>query len=192
VAVPACALRRRSAVLLVALALCAAGCTQLLFPALDTPTSGSPSGIAFQRVPAYVVRVVDGDTINVEIEGEFFRVRYIGIDAPESVRPDHPVEWMGLEASEANQRLVDGRAVLLEKDVSETDEYGRLLRYVFLEDGTFVNAELVRLGYASAVTYPPDVRRQEELLAMERDAREAERGLWGAQPSPAGEAAAPN
>ena len=131
-----------------------------------------------------MVEVVDGDTIKVEVAGTVYTVRYIGIDTPETVHPSKPVEWMGREASAANEELVGGQTVYLERDVSETDQYGRLLRYVFLADGTFVNAELVRLGYAVVSTYPPDVRYQALFLEMEREAREAERGLWGPTPTP--------
>jgi len=129
---------------------------------------------------ARVVRIVDGDTIDVAIAGETYRVRYIGIDAPESVRPDSPVEWMGPEASEANRRLVEGKTVRLERDVSETDRFGRLLRYVWVGD-VMINAELVRLGYANAGAYPPDVKYQEVLRRAEREARDAGRGLWGSR-----------
>ena len=137
----------------------------------------------FERVAARVVDVVDGDTIKVRVGGEVYKVRYIGIDCPETVHPEKPVEWMGPEASEANRGLVEGQTVFLEKDVSETDKYGRLLRYVFLADGTFVNAELVRLGYAQAVTYPPDVQYQELLREVQREAMDGGRGLWGATPT---------
>lgn len=143
----------------------------------DTPTS------VFERMEARVVEVVDGDTIKVEIGGTVYTVRYIGIDTPETVHPTKPVEWMGVQASEYNKRLVEGQTVYLEKDVSETDRYGRLLRYVYLASGTFVNAELVRLGYAQVSTYPPDVRHQDLFLQMQREAREAERGLWGPTPT---------
>ncbi len=151
----------------------------------DQPTHAPATATAFERIKAQVVEVVDGDTIKVAIEGQVYSVRYIGIDTPESVHPDEPVEWMGPEASEANRQLVEGRTVYLERDVSETDRYGRLLRYVFLEDGTFVNAELVRLGYALVSTYPPDVRYQDLFLRMQEEAREAGRGLWGTMPTPA-------
>jgi len=131
------------------------------------------------RTEARVTSVIDGDTIKVEINKAIYTVRYVGIDTPETVHPSKPVEWMGMEASEANKRLVEGQMVYLEKDVTETDQYGRLLRYVFLADGLFVNAELVRLGYAQVSTYPPNVRYQDLFLEMEREARENERGLWG-------------
>ena len=99
--------------------------------------------------PARVVRIVDGDTIVVNVGGRDEHLRYIGMDTPETVKPGSPVEWMGPEASRANAALVEGRTVILEKDVSETDRYDRLLRYVWLADGdrwTLVDLELVRAG----------------------------------------------
>ena len=122
-------------------------------------------------------------------------VRYIGVDTPETVHPSRPVEWMGKEASAMNHALVEGRTVLLERDISETDRYGRLLRYVWLEgDGPdggplFVNLALVSLGLAQVVTYPPDVRWVDTYLAAQADARERGVGLWGTPPggdAPAG------
>jgi endonuclease YncB( thermonuclease family) len=150
----------------------------------DTPIPTDTPTPTPERTPARVVEVVDGDTIHVEIGGETYSVRYIGIDTPETVHPTEPVGWMGPEASEANRNLVGGKTVYLEKDVSETDKYGRLLRYVFLDDGTFVNAELVRLGYAQVSTYPPDVKYQDLFLEMQQEARDAGRGLWGPTPTP--------
>jgi micrococcal nuclease len=132
---------------------------------------------------AFVVRVVDGDTLVIDRGHGNERLRYIGIDAPESVKPDSPVEFMGKEASAANAALVEGETVVLETDVSDTDRYGRLLRYVWLRDGEawlFVNLELVREGYAQVVTYPPDVRWTGTLRDAQRVARDADVGLWGA------------
>jgi micrococcal nuclease len=136
---------------------------------------------------ATVTRVIDGDTIEVVVGGVLATVRYIGIDTPETVRPGTPVEWMGPEASAANRRLVAGARVVLEKDVSETDRYGRLLRYVWLRsaDGGWrlVNRILVRDGFASVSTYPPDVKYTDALLLpAQRQARKAGRGLWGSPP----------
>ena len=128
---------------------------------------------------ARVLRIVDGDTILVLLDGREERVRYIGVDTPETVAPDRPVECFGTEASAANARLVEGQTVRLERDVSERDRFGRLLRYVYAGD-VFVNAELVRAGFATAVTFPPDVRETARLRQLERDARAAKRGLWGA------------
>ena len=120
---------------------------------------------------ARVIQVVDGDTII--IEGDF-QVRYIGIDTPE-IHPE--VEAFGMDAWQANRALVEGKEVRLEGDVSETDKYGRLLRYVYVDD-TFVNAELVRQGLAEAKAYPPDTKYQDYLEQVESEAREAGRGMW--------------
>jgi micrococcal nuclease len=175
--------------LLLCLAGVAAGCggewpagTLSTAVATETACPDVPAG----RTEAVVVWVVDGDTIHVEIEGQEFVVRYIGIDAPEVGRPDHPEEWMGPEATEANRRLVENEVVWLESDVSETDQYGRLLRYVWLADSRMVNEELVRTGFAVARTYPPDVKHQDRLIEAEREARAAEAGLWGPAPTAEG------
>jgi micrococcal nuclease len=152
------------------------------------PTAQLGSSPAGPTTFAMVVGIVDGDTIKVEIDGQVFTVRYIGIDTPETVDPSSPVQWMGPEASAANAVLVEGQQVVLEKDISEVDRFDRLLRYVWLEQGTgwlLVNYELVRLGFASSATYPPDVRYQELFLEAERDARDDDRGLWAPTPAPA-------
>lgn len=120
---------------------------------------------------ATVLEVIDGDTIDVDIDGETYRVRYIGIDTPERERPYYA------EATDFNAQLVDGQTVLLVKDVSETDQYDRLLRYIFVGD-TFVNFELVNQGYAAAVTFPPDVSCEGMFRAAEADARSRGLGLW--------------
>lgn len=126
-----------------------------------------------------VKRVIDGDTIELE-SGQ--KVRYIGVDTPETVDPRRPVACFGKEASEENKKLVQGKTVLLEKDISEVDKYDRLLRYVYLklDDGStlFVNDHLVRQGFAQVFTYPPDVKFTEQLVAAEKEARESTRGLW--------------
>ena len=120
---------------------------------------------------AVVARVIDGDTI---IIGTGHRVRYIGIDTPE-VYPR--LEAYGMDAWQANRQLVEGKEVRLERDVSETDKHGRLLRYVYVDD-TFVNAELVRQGLAEAKAYPPDTKYQDYLEQVEAEARQAGRGIW--------------
>lgn len=171
-----------TALILVALGSALGGCNLNLSPGRPDPVPAVDG-----MTPARVLDVVDGDTIHVSIDGRRYTVRYIGIDTPETVRPDHPVEWMGPEATAANEALVAGKTVYLEKDVSETDRYGRLLRYVYLADGTMVNLELVRQGYAHAGSYPPDVKHQSRLNRAEREAREAGRGplhqtqdgVWG-------------
>lgn len=127
--------------------------------------------------------MVDGDTIKVLIDGRTFTVRCIGIDTPETVHPSLPVQWLGPEAVAANERLVAGQTVYLEIDVSETDRYQRLLRYVWIGD-LMVNAEWVRLGYAQVGTYPPDVKHQSLFVDLQREALEADRGLWGEEPTP--------
>lgn len=121
-----------------------------------------------------VKRIIDGDTIELE-GGE--RVRYIGIDTPETVNPGKLVQCFGKEASRANRELVEGKLVKLEKDISNRDKYGRLLRYVYQED-KFVNLELVRNGYAYAFTYPPDVKNSKLFVGAEKAARENHQGLW--------------
>src|SRR5215212_8983311 len=121
-----------------------------------------------------VTRVVDGDTIVV---GASERVRLIGVDTPESVKPGTPVQCFAREASAFTKRLLTGRRVRLERDVEERDRYGRLLAYVYVGD-LFVNAELVRRGYASVATFPPNVRHVDEFVRLQREARAARRGLW--------------
>lgn len=135
-----------------------------------------------ERQEARVVRVIDGDTIELQIGDATYKVRYIGIDTPET-QPEEEAEWMGLEATAKNEELVGGKVVELEKDVSERDRYGRLLRYVWVGD-VMINAELVRLGYAQAATFPPDVRYVALFLELQEEAREAERGLWSPMPTP--------
>lgn len=142
-------------------------------------STGPPPGLT----RCLVTRVIDGDTIDVSITGTSYRVRYIGIDTPETKHPKKPVEWMGKEAAAKNQELVGGKLVRLEKDVSETDKYGRLLRYVWVSD-LMVNAELVRLGFAKVSTYPPDVKYQKRFLELQREAMQHNRGLWSTQHDP--------
>ena len=163
------------------MALLAAGCRGDRPREAAPPPARTPAATAKPHVPqtARVLRVIDGDTIVVEIDGREERVRYIGVDTPETVAPDRPPGCFGQEASAANKALVDGRTVRLERDVSERDRFGRLLRYVYV-DGVFVNDELIRQGYATAVTFPPDVRESERFRAREREARAAGRGLWSA------------
>lgn len=128
-----------------------------------------------------VTRVIDGDTFEIQ-NGQ--KVRLIGVDTPESVHPDAEKNTeFGKAASAYTKNMLEGKKVYLEKDVSETDRYGRLLRYVYLEDGTFYNELLVKEGYANPATYPPDVKYADVFLAAERYARENNKGLWGIQGS---------
>jgi micrococcal nuclease len=142
--------------------------------AIETPI------VTEEKEKTYLItRVIDGDTI--EIEGGQ-RVRYIGVDTPETVDPRKPVQCFGVEASNRNKALVEGKQVRLEKDVSETDKYGRLLRYVYV-DKVFVNLVLVQEGYAYSSTYPPDVKYQDQFIEAQRLAREQKKGLWGGCPA---------
>jgi micrococcal nuclease len=130
---------------------------------------------------ARVLRVVDGDTILVSVGGAQERVRYIGVDTPETVKPRTPVQCFGKQASAFNHGLVDGRDVRLVADAEARDRYGRLLAYVYREpDGLFVNAQLVRYGYATTLTIAPNVRFAERLRTLATAARTAGRGLWSA------------
>lgn len=149
-------------------------------------------GTAFKQLPKQVVissgaasttvvqvgRVLDGDTIEL-IDGR--RVRYIGIDTPEIGDVRTTIKCFAQEAKEENVRLVEGKTVRLEKDISETDKYGRLLRYVYVGD-VFINDYLVRQGFARIDTVPPDVKFQQQFLGAEREARESKRGLWSSCP----------
>ncbi len=129
-----------------------------------------------------VTRVIDGDTIEVDIAGTIYKVRYLGIDTPEldDKRPEFSA--LAQEATRYNRQLVAGKTVRLEKDVSETDRYGRLLRYVYVGD-IFINAELVRQGLAWVKVYEPDTKYQDTLEKAEAEARQDKKGLW-APPTP--------
>ena len=128
-----------------------------------------------------VLRVVDGDTLQVRIDGRVEKVRLIGVNTPESVDPRRPVEYFGKEAAAFTRNLASGRRVTLraENGTPARDKYNRLLRYVFLPDGRLLNAEIIRLGYGHAyLRYP--FSRMEEFRAHERKARAQGLGLWAA------------
>ena len=128
-----------------------------------------------------VVEVVDGDTVHVQTASGREKVRYIGVDTPETRHPGKGVQCFGKAASAFNARLVGGERVRLVRDAEARDRYGRLLAYVHrMRDGLFVNAELARRGYATALTVPPNVRFAERFAALAREARVAGRGLWAA------------
>jgi micrococcal nuclease len=131
---------------------------------------------------AVVEDVVDGDTIDVRVEGRDDRVRLIGIDTPETKRPDTPVECFGPEATDFVSRLLPaGTPVRLERDVVGRDDYGRLLAYVFVAaDGTFVNHEIVRRGYAEPLSIPPNVAYSDLFVDAARAAEADDLGLWSA------------
>jgi len=131
------------------------------------------------RATAYVVRAVDGDTIEVRLDGRREDVRYIGVDTPETVKPGTPVQCFGPRAHRFNARLVEGQRVRLEFGVEQRDVYGRLLAYVHL-GRRFVNAELVRRGLARTLAISPNTRFAERFARLELAAARAGRGLWGA------------
>jgi micrococcal nuclease len=146
---------------------------------LVTRAGEHPRATAFGR--ARVLRVVDGDTIRVRLDGHTERVRYIGVDTPESVKPGTRVQCFAKRAAAANAALVAGRSVRLVADVEQRDRYGRLLAYVYREpDGAFVNARLVRDGYARTLTIAPNVAHARQFAQLARTARERGRGLWAA------------
>ena len=157
----------------------------LVVAALLWSEDGGPGGSgagevrsrAGESVEAQVVRVVDGDTIEVALDGRTEDVRYIGVDTPESVTPGAPVECFGERASRFNESLVGGERVRLRFDRELRDRYGRLLAYVYVGE-RLVNAELVRGGYARTLEIDPNTAKAERLGALELAAGQAGRGLW--------------
>jgi micrococcal nuclease len=126
-----------------------------------------------------IKKFVDGDTFWVDDGSEKgLKIRLIGVNTPETVHPQKPVEFYGIEAANYIKEILDGKKVRLEFDVAEKDKYGRTLAYVFLKDGTFINAELLKNGYGSVMTIPPNVKYAEYFVELEREARENNRGLW--------------
>lgn len=127
-----------------------------------------------------IVRVIDGDTMIIKINGKNKTVRLIGVNTPETVDPRRPVECFGIEASNKAKEILSGKNVKLEADgfVGERDKYGRLLRYIFLEDGTNFNKMMISEGYAYEYTYDLPYKYQNEFKQAEKDAREAKKGLW--------------
>ena len=147
-----------------------------------------PFGRGYNYEDILVQRCVDGDTLKLE-NGE--RVRLIGMDTPEmheseklyrdsrkSGKDIETIKALGRRAAAVTKGLVEGKRVRLEFDVERKDKYGRLLAYVYLKDGTFVNAEIVKEGYASLLTYPPNVRYVEIFKKLYQEARDERRGLW--------------
>ncbi|MDF2744051.1 MAG: thermonuclease precursor [Actinomycetia bacterium] len=135
-------------------------------------------------VPAKVQRVSDGDTFVATVKGRRERVRVIGVDTPESVAPNQPDEPYGEEASDFAKHYLDGETVLLAGDAEPRDRYGRMLAYVWLEDGTFWNALLVAEGYAQQLTVPPNVTYERLFRRLVGEARRNDRGLWAQEPQP--------
>lgn len=147
-----------------------------------------PFGKSYDYTDILVKRVIDGDTLQLET-GE--RVRLIGIDTPEMHESDklyrdsqrtkqdvRTIQELGRRAYEFTRKLVEGKRVVLEFDVEKYDKYSRLLAYVYLKDDTFVNAEIVKQGYASLMTIPPNVKYADLFLKLYQEARKNRRGLW--------------
>lgn len=150
--------------------------------------SARPAVAQNEKQTAQVLSVVDGDVIDVLVEGIRERVRYIGVDAPETKHPSRPVQCFGPEAAAKNAELLSDGLVELEKDTTDRDRYGRLLRYVWIGE-SMVNAALVADGYAQVANYEPDLKYSVQLLELQAAARQAGRGLWtacpGLEPPPA-------
>ena len=161
-------------------------------PAVILPATGfGPTGA---RTEATVERVVDGDTIVVRSGGVELYVRYLGVDAPEAVRLDSPVQFMAPEATQANAQLVSGQTVILERDVSDTDGFGRLLRHVWVDRGGtvfLVGLELVKAGFARDTPVAPDTKYQALYADAQAQAQAAGLGIWGTPPSAAPDATLP-
>lgn len=165
-------------VALLSLLALAAACTST--PGRATGTTASPSSTGPLTPNATVLFVSDGDTIGVEIDGVEERVRLIGIDTPETKKPDTPVQCFGPEATAFTEGLLpDGTALYIERDVEARDQYGRLLAYVYRsDDGMFVNLAIVAQGYARPLTIPPNVAHADEFVAAARQAEATDVGLW--------------
>lgn len=145
------------------------------------PDSGT-DGAETDRAEATVERVVDGDTLVIDFEGERERVRLIGIDTPESVAENRPDQCYGVEASNRMSELLPaGTEIFLTRDVEARDQYGRLLAYIYrADDDLFVNLAMVEEGYAGVFTFPPNVTYAELFVEAAARAREADLGLWAA------------
>ena len=151
-----------------------------LLVACSAAPDAAPAATGEFAANATVIRVVDGDTVDFDIGGTKERVRLIGIDTPETKKPDTPVQCYGPEASAFTASLLpEGTAVHLERDVEARDKYDRLLAYVYLADGTFVNLAIVRGGYAHLLTIPPNVAHADDFVAAARAAEAENAGLWG-------------
>lgn len=143
--------------------------------------SGATTAAGERDANATMVRVVDGDTIDVDIDGTRERVRLIGIDTPETKKEGTPVQCFGPEATAYTTSLLpEGTPLALERDVEARDRYGRLLAYVYrADDGLFVNLSIAAEGYARLLTIPPNVAHSDEFVAAARQAEAHDKGLWG-------------
>lgn len=156
--------------------------TKLFFPiaALCAALALAGAPATAQNETAVVTRIVDGDTVEATVGGVPTTIRYIGVDTPESKKPNTPVQCYALEATEVNKALVQGQTVLLERDRTNIDRFGRMLRYVYLADGRMVNEELIKLGAGFAKRYKPDTKHAVKLETAQRTAQSTRAGLWGA------------
>jgi micrococcal nuclease len=133
-----------------------------------------------QRYPVTVTKISDGDTFWAQdASGQNIKFRPIGFDAPEESNFGKPAEPYNEEATVYLMSLIKDKILFVEYDVDQQDRWGRHLVYVYLEDGTFVNAEMLRSGWAVAATYPPNIKHSELFYQMQREAREKGRGMWG-------------
>ncbi len=162
-----------------------AGCRSAPAPRLATSPAERATWPAVPpgAIAAKVERVVDGDTFIAVIDGRHERIRLIGVDTPETVDPDRPVQPYGKQASNFAKHMLTGRTVRMVGDVEPRDKYGRLLAYVWLSDGTFWNALLAAEGYAQLITIPPDVTYASLFRSLVDEARSATRGLWAGRTS---------
>jgi micrococcal nuclease len=174
--------RRLLGLCLAVVAVVTTACSSGSSAAASSSTAGGPAGAGNTAGAgnAAVERVVDGDTIVATIEGRSERVRLIGVDTPESVKPNTPVQCFGKEASEHTTELLPkGTPIRLVRDAEPRDDFGRLLAYVYrARDGLFVNRDLAEQGYARVLTIAPNVAHATEFVAAVRDAKNASRGLW--------------
>ncbi|MED0670393.1 thermonuclease family protein [Aneurinibacillus aneurinilyticus] len=158
--------------------------TKATQPSATKPATSKP---AEKKLPGTlkvtVTRVVDGDTFKAKVNGKEESIRLIGVDTPETVHPNKPVQPYGPEASAYTKKRLDGQTVTLEFDVQQRDKYGRLLAYVWLGDAKnpkaeMLNQTLVKEGYAQVATFPPNVKYTDSFVNLQKQAREAGKGLW--------------
>ena len=151
-----------------------------LLVACSDDSNAAPTSTGPLTANATVIYVSDGDTIGVEIDGTEERIRLIGIDTPETKKPDTPVQCFGPEATAFTKSLLpDGTALHVERDVEARDVYGRLLAYVYhSDDGMFINMEIISQGYARPLTIPPNVAHADEFVVAARNAEAVNVGLW--------------
>ncbi|MCA9348350.1 thermonuclease family protein [Candidatus Saccharibacteria bacterium] len=168
------------------ISLCIAGATWLgqRYGWIDVEQSTEQASVAVQQTQPGLYPVQsfeDGDTITVDMNGTAEKVRFIGVDTPENKDPRKPVQCYGKMASEFTKTIIGDNPVRLEADPTNTnrDRYNRLLRYVYLPDGTLVNAEIIKQGYGFAyISFP--FEKKEEFQQYQADARDQNKGLWGA------------